>query len=129
MLKKIFALFIVTLALFAFTGNLKAQTMYFCESVSSDGYPSGESSVFNISSNGGYLDVLVKIPYDLNCNSVRFEIYRNGDYDNTVYLDTQPNWVWFYKQITFYKSGTYQIYCMDCYDATLASGTLQIQFN
>ncbi len=129
MLKKLLVACFVVLGFFAIAGNVKAQEMYFCESVSSDGYPNGESSVFNISSNGGYLDVLVKIPYNLNCSSVRFEIYRNGDYDNTIYLDSKNDWVWFYKQITFYKSGTYQIYCIDCNEATLASGTLTIQFN
>lgn len=129
MTKKLFIFGIVALALLAFAGSSKAQSMYFCESVSSDGYPVGESSVFNISSNGGYLDVLVKLPYALNCSSVRYELYLNGNYETTIYQDSKTNWEWFYQKITFYKSGSWQIYCIDCYDATLASGTLKIQFN
>ncbi len=129
MYKKLIVFCAVVAALLAFAGSSRAQSMQFCESVSGDGSPQGESSTFNISSNGGYLDVLVKLPYDLNCTSIRYEIYRNGDYDNTIYQDSQNNWNWFYKQITFYKSGTYQIYCIDCNEATLVSGTLKIQFN
>jgi hypothetical protein len=129
MIKKIFALSIVALALFAFANNSKAQSMSFCEDVSSSGNPIGESSTFNISSSGGYLDVLVNIPYDLNCTSIRYEIYYNGAYDNTIYQDSKRNWQWFYQKVTFYKSGTYVIYCIDCNEQTLASGTLRIQFN
>ncbi len=129
MLKKIFALSVIALALFAFSNNSKGQSMAFCESVDNNGNPIGQSSTFNIGSNGGYLDVLVNIPYNLNCRSIRYEIYYNGGYDNTIYQDSQNNWQWFYKQITFYKSGTYQIYCIDCNETTLASGTLTIQFN
>src|SRR3974377_1356238 len=120
MFKKIFAIAAIVLAIAALSGNARSQSMYFCESVDDQGYAVGESSTFNIGSNGGYLDVLVRLSYEVNCRSVRFEIYRNGEYDNTIYLDTKSNWVWFYKQITFYKSGSYQIYCIDCYDVTLA---------
>jgi hypothetical protein len=128
MFKKFFALTIIALAVLALSGSAKSQTMYFCEGVTSDGYPTGEASTFNIGSGGGYLDVLTRLPYSLNCSSVRYEIYRNGEYDNTIYQDTQTNWDWFYKQITFYKSGSYTIYLIDCYDITLASGTVRIQF-
>lgn len=126
-MKKIFALSILVLALFAFVNTAKSQTMYFCESVDGSGYPVGESSTFNIGSNGGYLEVLVRLPYELSCRSVSYEIYRNGTYDNTIYQDTQRDWVWFKNQITFYKSGTYLIYAVDCQGTTLASGTLKIQ--
>lgn len=127
MLKKLFGFAAVAVLFLAFTTIAKSQTMYFCEDVDSQGYPISESSTFTIGSNGGYLDVLVRLPYELNCRSIRYEIYRNGDYDNTIYQDSQNNWVWFYKQITFYKSGNYTVYCIDCYDVTLASGNLRIQ--
>ena len=129
MLKKLSVVCIMVLGFFAIAGNVKAQSMYFCESVSSDGYAQNESSVFNISSNGGYLDVLVKLPYALNCSSVRYELYLNGVYETTIYQDAKTNWEWFFQKITFYKAGTWQIYCIDCNDATLASGSLTIQFN
>ena len=127
MIKKIFALSLLAVALLVVTKVSYSQTMYFCESVDADGYAVGESSVFNIGSNGGYLDVLVRLPYALGTRSVSYEIYRNGVYDNTIYQDSQTNWVWFYKQITFYQAGSYQIYSVDGNGATLCSGTLTIQ--
>ncbi len=128
MIKKIFTPAVFVITLFIFGNHSYAQYMSFCESVDNSGNCTGQSSVFNISSNGGYLDVLVNIPYNLNCRSVRYEIYLNGDYNTTIYQDAQNNWQWFYKQITFYSSGTYTIYCIDCNERTLASGNLTIQF-
>jgi len=133
MLKKFFAFSFFALMLFVVTNNLKAQTLYFCESVSSDGYPVTESSTFTIGSGGGYLDMLVKLPYELNCRSVRYEIYKvdsygSETYNTTISQDTERNWVWFYKQVTFYDSGKYNVYVYDCSDALLTSGTVRIQF-
>jgi hypothetical protein len=109
--------------------SVNAQSIYFCEGVDDDGYAINEASTFTISDDGGYLYVLVRLPYEVECNSVRFEIYRNGDYDNTIYLDTDSDWVWFYKQITFYKRGTYDIYVYDCDDYELANGTVKINYD
>ena len=133
MLKKFFAFSFFALMLFVVTNNLKAQTLTFCESVSSDGYPVTESSTFTIGSGGGYLDMLVKLPYELNCRSVRYEIYKvdsygSETYNTTISQDTERNWVWFYKQVTFYDSGKYNVYVYDCSDALLTSGTVRIQF-
>lgn len=127
MYKKLFALAAVLVALAAFSNIARSQSMYFAEDVDNNGNPIGESSTFTIGSSGGYLNVLVKIPYELNCKSVRYEIYRDGQYDNTFYQDTQTNWQWFYQKMTFYKTGNYTISCIDCYDITLATGTLRIQ--
>ena len=128
MLKKLFALSLLAVALLVVAKTSYSQTMYFCESVDGDGYPVGESSVFNISSSGGYLDVLVRLPYELGTKSVSYEIYHDGVYDNTIYQDAQRNWAWFYKQITFYQSGSYQIYAVDGNGQTLCSKTLTINF-
>src|SRR2546421_12833279 len=103
-MKKFLFTALFAVLLLAFGSAAYSQSMSFCESVSGSGNCNGSSSVFTISSNGGYLDVLINIPYDLNCRSVRYEVYRNGDYDNTIYQDTQSSWQWFYKEITFYKS-------------------------
>lgn len=112
----------------AFITSLNAQDIYFCEGVDDDGYPINESSSFTISDDGGYLYVLVRLPYEVACNSVRFEVYRNGDYYNTNYQDTDKDWVWFWKKITFYKRGTYEVYVMDCFDYELVSGTVKINY-
>ena len=112
-----------------FSVSIYSQTIYFCEDVDSDGYPINEASDFTIPDDGGYLYVLVRLPYEVACRSVSFEIERNGKYDNTVYMDTEKNWVWFYKQITFYKSGSYDFYVYDCYDDLLISGDVDIEFD
>ncbi len=127
-MKKIIASAFCALTLFVLANNLRAQSMYFCEDVDKDGYAISESSVFNIGSNGGYLDVLVRLPYEVACRSVRYELYLNGKYNTTIYQDTERNWVWFYKQITFYDSGTWDVYVYDCYDSQLTSGSVRIKF-
>ena len=125
--KKAFILIIFGLIMLVIASETEAQTLYFCEGVDESGYPITESSVFNISSGGGYLYALVRLPYSLECSSVRMEIYRNGDYDNTIYVDTEKSWTWFWKKITFYKQGSYTFYVYDCFDYKLASGTVKIQ--
>jgi len=127
-MKKLIAIAFLALAFFVISEKTNAQSIYFCEGVTSDGYATGESSVFNISRDGGYLKVLVRLPYEVACRSVRFEVYRNGEYDNTIYVDTEKNWVWFYKEITFYKSGNFSVYAYDCFDYLLTSGSVKIQF-
>lgn len=118
----------VVISFILFLSAAKAQDIYFCEGVDDDGYPISESSSFTIPEDGGYLYVLVRLPYEVDCRSVSFEIYRNDDYDNTVYLDTESNWVWFWKQITFYKRGDYKFYVYDCYDDLLTSGSVEIKY-
>lgn len=124
---KIFSTAVICFLWLSFPVN--AQTMYFCEGVDDDGYPITEASSFTIPDDGGYLYVLVRLPYEVDCRSVSMEIYRNGDYDNTIYLDTERNWVWFWKQVTFYKRGTYKIYVYDCYDDLLTSGSVEINYD
>jgi len=119
---------LISFLLLILVTSVDAQTLYFCEGVDDDGYPITEASSFTIPDDGGYLYALVRLPYELDCSSVSFEIYRNGDYDNTIYLDTEHNWVWFWKQITFYKRGTYKFYVYDCYDELLTSGSVDIDF-
>jgi hypothetical protein len=124
---KIFSAAIVFFLLISMPVN--AQSIYFCEGVDDDGYPIDDASTFTIPSDGGYLYALVRLSYEVDCTSVRFEIYRNGDYDNTIYLDTDSDWTWFYKQITFYKRGTYDFYIYDCEDEELVSGTVKINYD
>lgn len=128
MLKKLTVVSLFLLALLAVTGNTKSQSIYFCEGVTDDGYPITESSTFNIGSGGGYVYVLVRLPYEIACRSVRLEIYRNGAYDNTIYVDTEKNWVWFWKKVTFYDSGNFTVYAYDCFDYQLTSGSVRINF-
>lgn len=129
MKKKILLTAVFAAVLFLLSSNtVSSQTMYFCESVDKSGYPVSESSVFNISSSGGYLYTLVRLPYEISCREVKLVIYRNDNYDNTIYISTERDWTWFWKQITFYKSGNYTIYAYDCSDYLLTSGNVRIQY-
>lgn len=128
MIKKLLTIALFAFAFLAITENSNSQTIYFCEGVTNDGYPITESSVFNIGRDGGYVYVLVRLPYEIACRSVRFEIYKNGAYDNTIYVDTEKNWVWFWKQVTFYSAGTYDFDVYDCFDYRLTSGSVRIQY-
>jgi hypothetical protein len=133
MLKKLLAVAVVALTVLVLSGQVKAQTLYFCEGVDNDGYPITESTVFNISSGGSYFYFLVRLPYAIDCRSVRYEIYKvdrygNESYDNTIYQDTERDWTWFWKKVTFYDSGKYNVYVYDCYDYLLTSGSVRTQF-
>lgn len=103
-----------------------SQSIYFCEGVDDDGEPINESTRFTIPADGGYLYVLVQLPYEIDCSSVEIEIYRNDKYDNTISMDTKNNWTWFWKQITFYKSGEFTVDLYDCNDDLVISGTVDI---
>lgn len=125
---KLFFFAIVIIFAFSLLSKTYSQSIYFCEGVDDDGEPISESSVFTIPSEGGYLYVLVQLPYEIDCGEVGFEIYRNGKYENTIAMDTEYNWQWFYKQITFYKSGEYNIEVYDyCNNEYIASGTVEIE--
>ena len=133
MLKKLLALSFAVMTILMLSGSSNAQTLHFCEGVDGDGYPISESSVFNISSSGGYLYFLVRLPYAINCRSVRYEVYKvdrygSENYDNTIYQDTERDWTWFWKKVTFYDDAKYNIYVYDCYDYLLTSGSVRIQY-
>ncbi|RPI18527.1 MAG: hypothetical protein EHM58_04950 [Ignavibacteriae bacterium] len=133
MLKKLLTIGFIAFTLVILSGEVTSQTLYFCESVDRDGYPITESSVFNISRSGGYFTFLVRLPYAIKCNSVRYEIYKedsrgNEVYNTTIYQDTERDWVWFYKEVTFYDPGRYNVYVYDCYDYLLTSSSVKIQY-
>jgi len=128
MMKKLLFLSILFAGILALTESASSQTLYFCADVDSYGYPISESSSFTIRNEGDYVYALVRLPYEIACYSVRFEIYRNGAYDNTIYIDTEKNWTWFYKKIEFYKTGRYTFYTYDCFDYMLTSGSVKIDW-
>lgn len=124
-------LFSLLLLIAAF--SVSAQTVYFCEGVDDDGYPEGEASTFTIPSDGGYLYVLTRLPYECGTDEIVLDIYT-VDYDGyetfstTLYMDVESNWAWFWKKVTFYDSGTYKVYVYDGDDNFLASGKVKITF-
>lgn len=135
MKKSIFKIFLASVICTLFLGinTSYSQTLDFCEDVSSDGDALSSSSVFNIGSNGGYFKFLVKIPYRIGTSSVSYEVYKvDSDgyesYDNTIYQDVEPSWTWFYKEVTFYKAGRYNIYVYDGDKNFIVSETVRVQY-
>jgi hypothetical protein len=66
-MKKLLSAVFLVLTLLVLSGSSSAQSIYFCEGVDNSGYPITESSVFNISSSGGYLYILVRLPFVVAC--------------------------------------------------------------
>ncbi len=127
---KNFRCFFFVLILLTFSGlfyQTYSQSIYFCEDVDEDGEPINESTVFTIPGSGGYLYVLIQLPYNVDCSSVDLEIYRNGKYDTTITINTEEDWNWFWKEVTFYKTGEYTVDVYDCYDDFITSGSLKIK--
>lgn len=122
-----FTLVILIFSLFIEIGY--SQSIYFCEGVEDDGEPINESSLFTIPDNGGFLYVLIQLPYAVNCRKVDLVVYHNGNYDNTITIETKKNWTWFWKKVTFYDDGDYDIYVYDCNNYLLTDGSLEIEFD
>ncbi|MDZ4712223.1 MAG: hypothetical protein SGI89_07835 [bacterium] len=130
---KLFIAVSFTILLSGFSANLYSQSLQFCEDVTSDGIPIKASSVFNISSKGGFLKCLTSLPYRVGTNSVSYDIYNidydgNEKYSNTIYQDVDASWTWFFKEITFYDEGRYNIYVYDADRNFLASSQIRIQY-
>jgi len=124
---------IISLFFILSVGTGFGQSLYFCEGVDDDGYPEGESSSFTIGSNGGYLYTLVRLNYEVNSDKVYFDIYKVNSrgketFDNTIDMETESNWTWFWKKITFYDDGTYNVYVTDEDGYPLVSGSVKISF-
>ncbi|HMS34035.1 MAG TPA: hypothetical protein PKC91_08110 [Ignavibacteria bacterium] len=118
---------------FVLSNPVFSQSLQFCEDVSKDGVPISASSVFNISTKGGYLKCLTTLPYRINTSSVYYEVYKiDSDgyetYDNTIYQEVDPSWTWFWKEITFYDEGRYNINVYDSEKNFLATAQIRIQY-
>jgi hypothetical protein len=109
-----------------------SQSLYFCESVDEHGEPVNSSGTFTISSDGSYLDFLVRTDNSIGVNSVCYKIYevKNGKeiYDNTIWQEVEPEWTWFWNEIIFYKDGTFNVYVYDEEENFIASGTIEINY-
>ncbi len=119
------------LFLFFFPLTIFSQRVVFCEKVNSFGKPENESSIFNIGSNGGYFKVLVTLKNKVESKKVVFDIYKidgkKKSLDNTIKMEVNPALTWFYKEITFYKEGEYQVYVYDEKDKLLGVGNVQVR--
>lgn len=124
----------VTLFSLILLGSLtQAQSVYFCESIDDDGNPIGSSSSFTIGIDGGYLYILTRLGYACDTYEIIIDIFKvdrrgNEDFYDTYYIDTSPDWTWFWKKATFYERGTYKVYIYDEYSQQLASGEVEIEY-
>ncbi len=123
----------VLLAILFFTGNLSfSQSVTFCESVDSSGAPKSVSSTFTIGKNGGFVNALVTLPGGINSNFVTYDVYavnenNNEEYESTIRQTVQPEFTWFSKEITFHKTGQYNVYVYDGKDRLLCVGRVTIK--
>jgi len=128
--------YIIVLAIFiisVFADKSYSQQLQFCEDVTDKGYAVTPSSVFNIGESGGYLKFLVSLPYRVGTYSVSYEIYKVDDdgyesYESTIYQDVEPSWTWFWKEVTFYRAGRFNVYVYDSDKNFLTSSTIRIQY-
>lgn len=114
-------------------GSIQAQSVVFCENVTSDGYAETASTVFNIQPEGGSLKILTKMDETLDAYEVNYEVYLadpNGEekYETTISQATQPDWTWFWKEIIFYKPGRYNVYVKTAGGRFIGSGQVIIQY-
>lgn len=134
MLKKTVTILSFIFTLFILTGFSFSQTLYFCEGVDDNGRPQSASGTFYIPGGGGYFYFLVRLPYEINCTYIDYDIYDIDDYGYETFNTTvsqdgiSRNWTWFWKKVTFYKSGYYHIYVRDCTNYNLTDGYVNIYF-
>ena len=126
------ALLVIALSLVA-QSYVKAQELYFCESVTDNGQPNNAATTFTIPKGGGYFYFLVKLPYVVGCTNVDYAIYKADSYGNQKYnttisqVDMGTDWTWFWKKVTFYEPGYYRIDVIDCASMNLVSSYVTIK--
>ena len=131
-MKRSFGIALAVLFL-SFADFANSQSLQFCEDVGSNGAAIKPSTVFSISTKGGYLKCLTTLPYRVGTTSVSYEVYRidsegNETYDNSILQTVDPSYTWFWKEITFYDEGRYNIYVYDSDKNFLASEQIRIQY-
>ncbi len=114
------------------TYSSQAQTLSFCEAVDKDGNAINESKSFIIGKNGGYFNILVRLPYELKSYYVNYDIYDiNTDgsehFISTIHQEAQPEWEFFSREMTFFNEGTFKIYVYDDNDYLLTSSSVKVK--
>jgi hypothetical protein len=107
---------LIILILIFFSSLSFAQwTMSFCNNVDDQNNLSGFYKTFSISPSGGYIYVVVDTgPNEtMGTHKIGYDIYKDGTYSTTLYMDVQPDWTRCWKQVTFYDKGEYKIEVYD----------------
>ena len=124
---------LLLLFLFLFcTQNSFSQKVTFCENVDPNGKVSGASEVFTIGNSGGYFQLMVRMPGQINSRFVLFDVYwvnpstQKETFENSIRVPVDPTWTWFKKEVTFYKGGDYVVYVYDDQDHLVSAGKVKI---
>jgi hypothetical protein len=124
---KVFLLFLLLIPI-----HLFSQEVIFCEQVDKFGNPKNAATEFTITSEGGFFKILVKLKKEVNASNIIFDVYKLKDtkevFDNSLKMEVKPGVTWFYKEITFFKEGTYVVYVYDERDKLLGVGKVLIKY-
>jgi hypothetical protein len=108
-----------------------SQSLIFCEKVSQDGKPEKPSHIFRINHDGGFFQFLAILDKPVNTSEVKMDIFRVDDtgkesFDATVTVKVQPEWVWFSKEVNFFKGGDFTVYAYTAEDKLLCTGMVKV---
>jgi hypothetical protein len=112
-----------------------SQKLTFCESVDAGGNPKNASTAFTVSQHGGFVNLLVTLPHEVNSTFVTYDLFLVSDdnvetFENTIRLnDVRRDYVWFSKEIIFHKAGAYNVYVYDNKDRLLCAGRVTIKLS
>ena len=126
MKKTILSLLFLIISHFSFS-----QSLLFCEKVSQDGKPEKPSHIFRIGRDGGFFQFLAVLDKPVNTTEVKIDIFKVDDtgkeiFDVTVSVKVQPEWVWFSKEVNFFKGGDYTVYAYTAEDKLLCTGMVKV---
>lgn len=122
---------ILIVALLFFAKTTFSQTMMFCEQVQDDGKPVKPSHIFRIGKDGGFFQFLALLDKPVNTTEVKIDIFRVDEtgketFDATVSVNVQREWMWFSKEVNFFKDGDYTVYAYTAEDKLLCTGMVKV---
>ena len=122
---------IPAIILFFIPGILFSQSLIFCEKVSSDGKIEKPSHIFRIGREGGYFQFVAMLDKPVNTTEVKMDIFLVDEsgkesFDATVTVKVQKEWVWFSREVSFFKGGDYTVYAYTAEDRLLCTGMVKV---
>ncbi len=107
-----------------------SQSLIFCEKVS-DGKAEKPSHVFRIGKDGGFFQFLVLLDSPVNTTEVKMDIFKVDEtgketFDATVSTKVEREYVWFSKEVNFFKSGDFTVYVYTAEDKLLCTGMVKV---
>ena len=126
MKKLLFSFLLIFISCYSYS-----QSLIFCEKVSQDGKPEKPSHIFRISRDGGFFQFLAILDKPVNTTEVKMDIFRVDEtgkesFDATVTVKVQKEWVWFSREVNFFKGGDYTVYAYTAEDKLLCTGMVKV---